>query len=741
MQSFIANEKICLKRSVIMAKILYKVGNWVYKRPKRVILFWLMIIAIAGCIIANYGINFKGDMSIPNTKSEKAGDVLKKAFNQTKEYGTIRLIFKVGEGKTLEDASVKDAINKTIEQVHNKDKDVKSIADPYKMRTISRNKKIAYADITYNVESDKVKQSSIDKVKESINITKDAGIQTELGGSVTLSKTEVGGTSEVVSIIAAFIILAFTLGSLLAAGLPIITALIGLVTGLLVIMAGTNVVNMSSLSISLASMVGLAVGIDYALFIISRYRQNLAEGYGLQEAAALAMGTAGGAVLFAGTTVIIALCGLSLVGVPFLGVMGRAAAVMVFIVVMVSLTAVPAVISLCGHHISPKKRPKASVNTKYKDKNKKSNFWGRLVTKHPIIMIAVVLVITISIAYSALDLELGLPDNGMMKKTSTERKGYDIMSEGFGEGINGSLAIVADASSAGTDSLKAIQNSVKEIKGLSDIASISPVIPTPGGKIAMITVIPKTGPNDKKTKELVENIRDKSESTEKKYNVKLMVTGRTAVNIDVSDKLSQAIPKFSVVVLGLALVLMILVFRSILVPIKAVVGFVMTLLATIGFDVLTLQKGNFSDLLGIPKAGPILCFIPIIAIGILFGLAMDYEVFLVSRMRENFSKTGNAKEAIVSGIKSSGVVVAAAGLIMAAVFASFGSQADINLKSMGIPLAFGVLFDAFVVRMTFVPAVMTLLGKSAWYMPKWLDKILPKFDIEGEALSKKEDAA
>lgn len=722
-----------------MAKLLYKLGNWAYKGPKKIILFWLVVIVAAASFVGINGMDFKGDMSIPGTESGKAGTVLQNAMGQTTDYGTIRLIFKVSNGKTINDPSVMKTINKTIEQVHKKDTAIKSVASPYMTRSISKNGKIAYADITYKTTADKVTKASIDKITQGIKTSRNAGIETELGGSVTLTPTEMGGSSEVISIVVAFVILVFTLGSLLAAGLPIITAIIGLITGLLGILVATSVVSMSALSLSLASMVGLAVGIDYSLFIISRYRENLGKGYEAQEATALSMGTAGSAVLFAGVTVIIALCGLSLCGVPFLGVMGKAAAGVVLAVVLVSLTTVPAVISLSGHHIKPKQNKKVSKKSAPKEKNQNSNLWGRVVTKRPIITIIVVLALTGLIGYSALDMELGLPDNGMMQKTSTERKGYDIMSEGFGEGINGTLVVVLDSSKARNNSLKtmqAMQKSAKEINGLSDIASITPVIPTKDGKIAMIQVTPKTGPNDQATKDLVKNIRDKSGVTEKNYNVQLMVTGRTAVNIDTSDKLSNAIPIFSGVIIVLALVLMLLVFRSILVPIKAVLGFVMSLVATMGFAVLTLQKGNFADLLGIAKPAPILCFIPVIVIGILFGLAMDYEVFLVSRMREDYTKTGNARASVLSGMKSSGIVVAAAGLIMTIVFTSFGIQSDINIKSMGLPMAFGVLFDAFVVRMTFVPAVMTLLGKSAWYMPKWLDKILPKFDIEGEALNK-----
>ncbi|BCN28894.1 MMPL family transporter [Anaeromicropila herbilytica] len=721
-----------------MAKLLYKLGNWCYNRPKRIIVIWLLIIATAVGLTLNYGINFKGGMEIPGTESAKAGELLQQAFSQKKEYGSVRLIFKVKNGKTVEDSSVKDTINNTIKQVQKNDSAVTSVVSPYDTRgAISENKKIAYADITYDDDADKVTQESKDNVLKYLKKAEKAGIETGVGGSVAFSSTEVGGSSEAISIIIALIVLIFTLGSFIAAGLPIISALIGLVAGLMTIMAGTNVVDMSSFSISLASMVGLAVGIDYALFIISRYRQNLTEGYESDEAASLALGTAGSSVLFAGITVIIALCGLSLVGVPFLGVMGKVAAVMVLIVVMVSLTVVPAFIRLARHFIRPEKKKEALNKVKSRNTEVKPNFWGKVVTSHPILIIIITLLLTVMIGYSATDMELGLPDNGMLPKESMERKGFDMISEGFGAGVNGTLIVVADASKVSGDTKKPIQDSADAIKNLSGIASITPAIPDKDGTIAMIRVTPKTGPNDKKTKDLVQAIREKSKNiTEKNYNVKLTVTGRTAVNIDTANKLSDAIPVFAVVVLGLAFVLMVLVFRSILVPVKAVLGFLMTLIATLGFDVLTLQKGNFADVLGIAKPGPILCFIPIIVIGILFGLAMDYEVFLVSRMREHYTRTGNAKEAVLSGIKNSGLVVAAAGLIMIAVFASFGAQVDMNIKSMGIPMAFGVLFDAFVVRMTFVPAVMTLLGKSAWYMPKWLDKILPKFDIEGETLDK-----
>lgn len=725
-----------------MAKLLYKLGHLAYEKPKKILLTWLLLLVTLVVIAFSMGIKFTGELSIPGTKSEKAGDVLKEAFSQGDEPsgGTIKLIFKTEDGKKVEDKSVKEAIDKTIAEVK-KDSSVKSVADPYMMKTISADKTIAYADITYDVPANDVTESSKENILDSIEISKDAGIQTELGGSVAFSSIEIGGVSEVLGVGAAFLILVITFGLFLAAGLPIITALIGLVSGLMFIFIGTNFTETSSFTLSLAAMIGLAVGIDYALFIISRYRQNISEGYDLKESTARSLATAGSAVLFAGVTVIIALSGLLLVGIPFLGVMGIAAAVVVLMVVLVSLTAVPAVISLVGDRISPNRKNK--IFTIFDKKNKSSkankpNAWGKFVSKHPVIIVFAVLLLTISISTSALKLELGLPDNGMKAEDTTERKGYDILAEGFGDGFNGPLIVVADASNVDKNPYLAIQESVKSLNDIGDIESISPVIQNQTGKVAMVNIQPKSGPNNIKTKELVKNIREKAEDVEKDTAVKLMVTGSTAVNIDISEKLSDAMPKFVVVIIGLALILMILVFRSILVPVKAVLGFAMTLASTLGFGVIVLQEGNFRTLLGIPAAGPIVCFMPILATGILFGLAMDYEVFLVSRMRENFMKKGKAKEAVVSGINHSGTVVTAAGLIMAIVFASFIFNEDIIIKSMGLTLAFGVLFDAFVIRMTFVPAVMMLLGKGAWYIPNWLNKILPKFDIEGESINEDE---
>lgn len=374
------------------------------------------------------------------------------------------------------------------------------------------------------------------------------------------------------------------------------------------------------------------------------------------------------------------------------------------------------------------------IPTSNKKKEKKSadtNAWGRFVTKKPILLSIFSIILLAVISLPAMHLELGLPDAGMKAKDSPDRRAYDLLSKGFGEGFNGKLTIVADAKDVKGNKNEAFQDAVNEMKDLHNVASVTPAMPNEKGDYAIITAVPETGPNDTATKELVQDIRKLSD----KNGIRLLVTGSTAVNIDISDRLNDAIPEFAILIVGFAFVLLTVVFRSLLVPLAAVLGFLLTMTATLGLSVFVLQDGHFTGLLSIPEKGPILAFLPILAIGILFGLAMDYQVFLVSRMREEYVKTKNPVQAIHAGLKHSGPVVTAAGLIMIFVFAGFVFAGDSMIKSMGLAMTFGVLFDAFIVRMTIIPSVMKLMGHAAWYLPKWLDKIIPNVDIEGHKLT------
>ncbi|MEY8747845.1 MMPL family transporter [Bacillales bacterium AN1005] len=716
-----------------MAKYLYKLGKWAANHKKRVIFGTIGILIIIAVAALSLGPSFSDEMSIPGTESAKAGEVLNKEFSSSDEPapGTVNLVMKAPKNKTLESEEVVDAINQTLNEIK-KDKSVVSVATPVELGNLNENKEIGFATVTYDVPANKVTEKSKDIILDSIEKTRDEGVQTELGGSVAFSELEIGGISEVIGVVVAFIILALTFTSFLAAGMPIITAVVGLGMGILVILIGTNYFNIPTFALSLAAMLGLAVGIDYTLFIMSRFRQELTKGHSVNEAIAIATGTAGSAVVFAGITVVVALLGLGVAKIPFLTMMGISAAVCVLFAIIVAITFVPAILAIFGHKIGPSTKNRLLAKFSSKKKKDDTSKWGTFVTKRPwtVTILGILLLIVITLPF--FHMQLGLPDNGTKSDETTERKAYDLLSEAYGPGYHSSLVVLANTDKSSGDIQQNISKVTGELEDLSNVKSVGPPIPNKSGDIFMISITPKTGPNDIETNDLVHSIRDLSDNNNQ--DIELLVTGSTAVNIDISEKLNDALPLFASLIVGFAFVLLVIVFRSILVPLKAVLGFLLSLGATLGFVVFVIQDGNFINLFGFPTASPVLAFLPVIVIGILFGLAMDYEVFLVSRMREEFTHSKDAKKAILAGIKDSGGVVTAAGLIMVAVFAGFMLAPDPIIKSMGFALTFGIVFDAFVVRMAIVPAVMTLMGKAAWYLPKWLDKILPNIDVEGTSI-------
>lgn len=721
-----------------MAKYLYRLGQWAAENRKKVLIGTISVLVAMVVLALSMKPAFEENMSIPGTKSEEAGKLLEKEFQTSDEpeNGQIQLVMKAPKGETLESDQVNKVIKETLDKIK-EDKVVSSAATPAELGNLNENKTIGYAVIVYNVAADKVSEASKEIVLDKIKETRDAGIQTELAGNVAFSEMEIGGISEAVGVMIAFVVLAITFTSFLVAGMPIITAVIGLGIGLMTILVGTNFFEITSFSLSLAAMLGLAVGIDYALFIISRFRQEVEKGFSQQEAIAIATATAGSAVVFAGLTVMIGLIGLSVARIPFLTMMGMSAAICVLVAILIAIIVVPALLGLMGERVIPSKKNRFLEKlTRRGKKQTGSNKWGEFVTKRPLIVaiFGIVLLAVVSIPF--FHMELGLPDNGTKSKETTERRAYDLLSEAYGPGYHASLVVVAKISDRTQDAQNAINEATKELSELSNVKSVSPAIPSPSGDIYMISVTPETGPNDSKTKELVHAVRHQSKVMEKEHHVEWMVTGSTAVNIDIAQKLNDALPIFALLILGLAFVLLVLVFRSILVPLKAVLGFLLSLGATLGFVVFVIQDGHLMNLFGFHLANPVLAFLPVIVIGILFGLAMDYEVFLVSRMREEYTHTKDERKAILAGLRDSGGVVTAAGLIMMAVFAGFMLAPDPIIKSMGFALTFGVLFDAFIVRMAIVPAVMMLMGKAAWYLPKWLDKLLPNIDIEGEEMLK-----
>ncbi|MDU2240576.1 MAG: MMPL family transporter [Paenibacillus sp.] len=717
-----------------MSKWLFKLGSWTGSNSKKVILAFILLMGLLGALILSMGTAFKEDVSIPGTESEKAMTMLQEQFTGGEQKGQVNIVFKAPANETLDSAKNKAAISDLLAKIQ-EDQAVISVATPYELGNINPDKQIGYAVVTYTSSADQVSQASKDRVEDNLKLTRDQGIETGLGGTVKFEQTKAGGgPGEALGVAIAYIILAFTFASLLVAGMPILIALIGVGTGVLCILLGTNYFDISSISLTLAGMLGIAVGIDYSLFIFSRFKQQLKKGYSVQESIAIANGTAGNAVVFAGITVIIALLGLIVVDIPFMTTMGIATAVVVLLSIIVAITVVPAILGIMGHRIQPEKSNRLILMLTRANKKKETptNAWSRFVTKNPFIVAFVSIAVLVVMTIPFFHLNLGLPDDGNKQYETAERQGYDLLTEAYGAGFHSTLVVIGDPANqeaAAPDKLKALS---EKINGLDHVKSATPAMPNQSGDMFLMSVTPEDGPNAPETKDLVKEIRDLSD----KGSMELLVTGATAINIDITEQIMSALPTFAILIVAFAFVLMMIVFRSLLVPLKAVLGFVLSIGATLGFTVFIVQDGNLLDLFGFPGESAILFLLPVLCIGILFGLSMDYEVFLVSRMREEFAHTGDANKAIHAGLKENGAVVTAAGLIMISVFSGFIFSHDPTIKQMGLALSVGVLLDAFIVRLAIVPAVMTLLGKSAWYFPKWLDKILPNFDIEGESIMK-----
>lgn len=719
-----------------MAKVLYKLGFWAANHAKTVVFSAIGLLVAMGILVATLWFDFDDDMSIPGTPAQETVEMLEKDFPEVGKAGAqIQIVFKAPTDETLQDPSVQESISALLKKVQKLD-GVEEVYTPDMLKNYNEDQTIGYAMAIYNKPSKDITFDQIDELRALLNVTSDEGIQTELYSSETeLYPVELDGTTEVIGVGVAFVILFFTFGSLILAGMPIMTAGAGLSIGLLGILLATNFTSISFVCLSLSAMLGLAVGIDYALFIISRFRQEYEKGYSIKQSIAIATGTAGTAVVFAGVTVIIALVFLSIPKIPFLSMMGYTAALTVLMAILIAIIVVPAALSMLGDKVVPpinRQRTKAERFTdRMKFSGKAMQGWAKALGKMPIVFALVGIILLAVIASPLRHMELGLPDDSFYEKGTDQRDSYDLLKEAYGEGYHAQLVVVAEATDSDGEVASKLNTLQKDLSAMENVDYISNVVPKESGEMAVITLNPKTGPNDEATIDLVHEIRNADYE-----GMKLNVTGTTAMNIDISEKLGDAIPIFAAVIIGLAFLIFVIVFRSILVPLKAVFGFVLSLAATLGFVTWVIQDGNMYEVFGFATSSPILNFLPILTIGILFGLAMDYEVFLVSRMREAFSKTGNARQAVLAGVRDSGGVVTAAGLIMIVVFTGFMMADDPMTKIIGLALTFGVLFDAFIVRMMIVPAVMLLMGKAAWYMPKWLDKILPNIDIEGETIMK-----
>ena len=716
-----------------MATYLYRLGGWAFDHRRTVLLGWVLVLVLVVASAGAFSGQFSEKFEVPGTESQRAQDLLYEKYPGAGG-ASARVVYHAPAGQQLTDQQNRAAVMESVERASKAD-GVSQVVDPYTAKAISKDGRIGYADVIYPMPADEIDDSARDELEASAEPAKAGGMQVEFGGGLVTEEHK--STAEMLGIMVGFLVLAITLGSLVAAGLPLLTALIGVGISVGAVTALTGVFELTDTAPTLATMLGLAVGIDYALFILARHRQNMADGMEPREAAARATGTAGSAVVFAGMTVVIALLGLVVVGIPFLTVMGLAAAGAVIVAVLIATTLLPALLRFSGRRVTRKNRVltlrprrrrsgRAALSVRY----------AGFLTRWPLPVVAAGLVLLLVVAVPATHMKLGLPDGGSKPTDNTERRAYDLLSAGFGPGFNGVLTVVVDAPNATKEQQKQIASEVTDtLQGFPNVAAVSAPSQNEKGDVTISLVTPKTGPASDETKYLVEYMRDKADTIPERYGIEAYVTGTTALNIDTADTLAAALPKYIAVVIGLALLLLMVVFRSVLVPLKAAAGFLLSIAAAMGATVWIFQDGNLADLFSVAQPGPIVSFLPVLLIGILFGLAMDYEVFLVSRMREAYVRSGDARGSVVTGYGQSGRVVTAAAVIMTAVFAAFLLDPDPVVKSIGLSLAIGVLADAFVVRMTLVPAVMALLGRSAWKLPRRLERVVPAVDIEGERLA------
>ncbi|MGW6739827.1 MMPL family transporter [Streptomyces sp. NPDC055025] len=725
-----------------MATFLYKLGRLAFRRRHYVALLWVALLALAGVGAVSASTPTSSSFSIPGTEAQKAFDLLEQRFpGGSADGATARVVFKAPANEKMTDAGHKAEVRAIVDELSGGSDQVSSVTDPYTANAVSKDGSTAYVSVSYKVASMELTDETRTALEETGAEARAQGMAVEIGGDALQAAPETGAT-EIIGVAIAAVVLVITFGSLIAAGLPLLTALIGVGIGISTITALANVLDLGSTTSTLAMMIGLAVGIDYALFIVSRYRAELAEGREREEAAGRAVGTAGSAVVFAGLTVVIALVGLAVVNIPMLSKMGFAAAGTVVIAVLIALTLIPALLGFAGKRVHGRKARQALESQAaghHHHAGHKPNLgtrWARFVLRRPVTVLITAVLGLGAIALPATSLELGLPDDGSQPVSTTQRKAYDLLSDGFGPGFNGPLMVVVDGRA--DDNAKAAATEVADtVKKMDGVAVVTPSTLNKAGDTATITVIPEDRPSSVETENLVHSIRDTGGRIAADSGAEVLVTGATAMNIDFSEKMNDALIPYLALVVGLAFLLLMLVFRSVLVPLKAALGFLLSVVAALGAVVAVFQWGWLGGLLGVEQTGPVMSMMPIFMVGVVFGLAMDYEVFLVTRMREAYVHGERPGEAIVTGFRHGARVVSAAAVIMIAVFAGFIGSSESMIKMIGFGLAIAVFFDAFVVRMAIVPAVLALLGGKAWWLPRWLDRALPNVDVEGEALRKR----
>jgi putative drug exporter of the RND superfamily len=706
--------------------VLVRLSEWCYTRRWRVLLIWVAALVASIVLAGRFAGDHFADYSSPGSDSKRAFDLLTERFPE-RSGDTIDVVWRVDSGRATD-----PAVRASIEQVVTGAQDVEHVegaVTPWSeegARQVSADGRVAYASLLLDVPADRMEPQPVLEVMQLVEQANRPGLQVEAGGGAVVN-AEVGEVgSEGIGLVAAALILLLTFGSLLAMGLPILTAIFGLAIASSLTSLLLNVVDVPDWAPSVAAMIGIGVGIDYALFIITRYRTGLQDGMDPHRANLVAMATAGRAVIFAGCTVVVSLLGMLLMGLSYTPGVAYAAAISVLVVMAASVTLLPAILGFTGRHIDRFKVPFVKTATGSATQRGFWWRWSRVIQRRPWPAAVAGLVALLALTAPVLDIRFGFPDAANSPDSLTSRRAYDLLSEGFGPGFNGPLFVAVDGSAEGAARL------ADALRADPGVASVTPPVPNPAGDAAQLIVFPTTSPQDVATEDLIDRLReDVVPPVERATGIEALIGGITASGLDSSRFTAQRLPLFIGGVVVLSFLLLLVVFRSVLVALKAALMNLLSIGAAYGVMALAVQGGWFGSLLGIEEPTPVPAFIPMMMFAILFGLSMDYEVFLLSRVREEYDKTHDNGLAVADGLAATARVITAAAAIMVTVFLVFVFSDQVFLKMIGLGLATAIFVDATVVRMVLVPATMELLGDANWWLPGWLDRLLPQVHVEG----------
>jgi RND superfamily putative drug exporter len=707
-----------------VSAFLYRLGRTSARHPFRVLGLWLVAAIAVIALQGSAGGEFDNSERVPGVESQHAADVLSDRFASQGGLSA-RIVLHTDDGR-LDDAEHVATVDQARAQLA-RGADVADVTDPFAAGSaaVSADGQTAYLDVTYAL--DKLTAAQLDDAVAVTDAARGGGVQVELTGSLALLAQD-DPSSELIGVGVAIIVLLVAFGSVVAMGLPIVTALLGIFVGAAGVGVLSAFLDVPEFSLILCAMIGLGVGIDYALFIVTRHRQHLHEGMNVEDAAGTAVATAGQAVLFAGTTVVIAILGLFLAGLPAISGMGAAVALVVTVSMAAAVTLLPGLLGLAGSKIDKLSIHRKAHVTKPADQTLAGR-WAHHVGSHPVRYAAVGLGALCAIAIPALSMRIGVPDDGNAPTHTTQRVAFDQLAAGFGPGFNGPILVVVEVPTSGGQLI--VQRVHDALQADPGVAAVTAPVLNPAGDTAVLTANPTTAPQDERTDQLVRHLRaEVLPASVEGTDARVSLTGQAMVT-DLTDRISSRLPIFIAAVVAMSFLLLMIVFRSILVPLKAAVMNLLSIVAAYGVLVAVFQWGWGAELIGLHSTMPINPFLPLIMFAILFGLSMDYEVFLLSRIREEYVATGDNHEAVVRGLSGTARVITSAALIMISVFGAFVLSDDPNGKLFGVGLAVAVLIDATLVRMVLVPATMSLLGRANWWLPGWLDRILPHLDLEG----------